>query len=310
LEFKAFLHLRDHRLKIPEMNAFPFTSIDQYRKWRQQKLSSRLASRTVHVIDDPSHISPGQIGRIAEQVAQCGFALYRLPADFTASRHWLIAFGERFGLRRLDSNLCSDPDSISTLQDSGDHQRKRGYIPYTNRPLNWHTDGYYNPPEQQIGAFILHCAQDAASGGENGLMDAERVWLQMYDENPAWVEALSHPEAMSIPPNVEAGEEIHGWIRGPVFSLRPSGEGIHMRYTARQRNIRWRDDATTLEALTFLQNLLQSEENGVVWHRLAPGEGVISNNALHCRKGFKNGPGQERLYYRARYFDSVTIKRT
>lgn len=290
------------------MTTMRFASTSQYQQWQQDKLAAAATAGDVHPIDNPDNPSAEQIAAIAQQVTQCGFALYRLPEGFTASRQWLIDFGEHFGLRRLDSNLCSDPDSISTLRDSGDNQRKRGYIPYTNRPLNWHTDGYYNPPDQQIGAFLLHCEQDAASGGENGLMDPELAWLRLHDENPRWVEALSHPEAMSIPPNIEDGKEIHGWMTGPVFSARADGKGIHMRYTARKRNIRWRDDATTLAALTFLQNLLESEENGVIWHRLAPGEGVISNNALHCRKGFENGSGKQRLYYRARYFDY--IKRT
>lgn len=290
------------------MDIASFVADQHYSNWRQHKLAAIAGAGVIHPIDDPLNPAPVQITAIAEQVGRCNFALYRLPRDFSVSRQWLIEWGERFGLRRLDSNLCSDPDSISTLQDSGDEQHKRGYIPYTNRPLNWHTDGYYNDADRQIGAFILHCVQDAATGGENGLLDPELLWLRLHEENPAWAEALSHPEAMSIPPNIDNGKKIHDWIHGPVFSPRPDGMGIHMRYTARKRNIRWRDDVSTLEALAFLQNLLESEENGIVWHRLAPGEGVISNNALHCRKGFENAPGKQRLYYRARYFDY--IKRT
>ncbi len=288
------------------MISLPFPDAHDYAAWRRHKLAGQVEADTIHVIADPDAPADAEIDAIAGQVARCGFALYRLPADYAVSRQWLIDFGQRFGLRRLDSNLCADPDSISTLRNTPDHARKRGYIPYTDKPLNWHTDGYYNPPERQIGAFILHCAQDAASGGENGLMDPELAWLRLYEENPAWIEALSHPEAMSIPPNIDNGEKIHDWISGPVFSWRDDWRRLHMRYTARKRNIRWRDDATTTAALTFLQKLLESEENGVIWHRLSPGEGVISNNALHCRKGFTDAPGRQRLYYRARYFDSIT----
>ncbi len=287
------------------MTLSPFACPDDYPNWRQRKLASLGHAAIVRRLTNPDDPSPQEIAAIREQIGRSGFAIYRLPDGFEASRQWLVDFGERFGLSRLDSNLCSDADSISTLRNTPDHDRKHGYIPYTDRPLNWHTDGYYNPPEKQIGAFILHCVRDAASGGENGLMDPELAWLRLYDENPAFVEALSHPEAMSIPPNEENGRQIHGWISGPVFSYRSDWGRLHMRYTARKRNIRWRDDPTTSAAVAFLQNLLESEENGVVWHRLAPGEGVISNNALHCRKGFTDAPGHERLYYRARYFDSI-----
>ena len=42
-------------------------------------------------------------------------------------------------------------------------------------------------------------------------------------------------------------------------------------------------------------------------YRLQPGEGLISNNALHCRSGFRDDPatGRTRLVYRARYYDRI-----
>ncbi len=287
------------------MLPLPFPPTTDYAAWRRRKLAEARSAPPVHELADPSNPTAIDLAAITAQVTRRGFALYRLPPGFRASRQWLIEFGRHFGLTRLDSNLCSDADGISTLRDTPEQPRRRSYVPYTNRPLNWHTDGYYNPADQQIGAFILHCVQDAAHGGENGLMDPALAWLRLYDEDPAFVEALSHPGAMSIPPNTEDGKEIHGWISGPVFSFRRDWGRLHMRYTARRRNIRWRDDPTTSKAVAFLQNLLESGENDVVWLRLAPGEGVISNNALHCRKGFTDAPGRKRLYYRARYFDSI-----
>ena len=45
------------------------------------------------------------------------------------------------------------------------HGCGQDYIPYTNRGLSWHTDGYYNPSDMPVRAMVLHCIRDAASGG-------------------------------------------------------------------------------------------------------------------------------------------------
>jgi hypothetical protein len=78
-----------------------------------------------------------------------------------------------------------------------------------------------------------------------------------------------------------------------------------MRYSARKRNIQWRDDDITRAARDFLSEIL-ADENGPVFHyRLQPGEGLISNNVLHNRTEFNDGAGQKRLLYRARFFDRI-----
>jgi hypothetical protein len=77
-----------------------------------------------------------------------------------------------------------------------------------------------------------------------------------------------------------------------------------MRYTDRSRSIRWRDDPLTAEAVASLKAILH---DGSAWHlsgRLEPGWGLISNNVLHTRTGFTDGP-VPRLLYRARYYDRI-----
>ena len=82
-----------------------------------------------------------------------------------------------------------------------------------------------------------------------------------------------------------------------------------MRYTARGRNVVWRDDHVTREAAHFLKDILESGDPLVVRYTLEPGQGVICNNVLHTRTGFTNreSPGSDdgRLLYRARYLDRV-----
>ena len=78
-----------------------------------------------------------------------------------------------------------------------------------------------------------------------------------------------------------------------------------MRFTARKKNIIWRDDATTRAAVAFLNDLLADEDGPVLRHRLLPGQGIISNNVLHNRAAFVHDPTRERILYRARYFDRL-----
>jgi hypothetical protein len=210
--------------------------------------------------------------------------------------------GMQFGLSHLDDNLRSDEDDITSLTVK--EQAGTQYIPYTNRPLSWHTDGYYNTPQHQVRGFILHCAQPAAEGGENQLIDHELVYLHLRDENPAYIAALMHPEAMTIPPNVAEGAEIRGASSGPVFSIDSQTGSLHMRYSARKRNIEWRDDALTLEAAACITQVLDIDELTYIY-RLKAGEGVICNNILHKRSGFNDSQDEKRLMYRARYYDRV-----
>jgi len=185
--------------------------------------------------------------------------------------------------------------------------RHQGYIPYTDRPLSWHTDGYYNPLDRQVRAWVLHCASDAASGGENGLLDHEIAYILLRDHDPALVAALMAPDAMTIPPNTEEGTEVRGAQSGPVFSVDSETGTLHMRYSARKRNITWKQDPATIAAVRFLEDTLTGTCPYILHHRLAPGQGVISNNVLHNRTGFRDDPatGRRRLIYRARYYDRI-----
>ncbi len=99
-------------------------------------------------------------------------------------------------------------------------------------------------------------------------------------------------------------DEIRPAVSGPVFSYGVNGE-IHMRYSARKKNIQWRDDAITTAAREFLSEILD-DKNGPVFHyRLQAGEGLLSNNVLHNRTVFSDVADNHRLLYRARYFDRI-----
>ena len=86
----------------------------------------------------------------------------------------------------------------------------------------------------------------------------------------------------------------------------PQNGRLHMRYSARQRNIAWREDDMTTLAQERITACLQ-EDSLVVRHRLAAGQGVMCNNVLHNRTAFEDTATQKRLMYRARYFDRISI---
>lgn len=298
--------MKNNRVLLSSGSGSPFSLEDEaaYQAWRQQKLVRRPALEELLVpLADPFNLTADEKVRIQDLCRRCNAAIYKVSdKGQSADKAVVHQLGLQFGLSRLDDNLRADEDDITSLTVT--EQQGNQYIPYTNRPLSWHTDGYYNAPRDQVRGIILHCARPSAAGGDNSLIDHELVYLHLRDENPAYIEALMHPEAMTIPPNVEAGTEIRGACSGPVFSVDGLTGSLHMRYSARKRNILWRDDTLTREAANRITQLLEIDEF-TYRYRLKAGEGVICNNVLHKRSGFEDSPDQKRLMYRARYYDRI-----
>jgi len=275
-----------------------------YQEWKKTRCQSypqnveRLQVKIGSLVD----LSDAEIAEIKRVCRYSNMAIYRC-SDHFADRAAIRTFASKFGLTRLDHHLCANADGVSELSVASDGSRG-GYVPYSNRSLSWHTDGYYNEKTRQVKAVVLHCVHDAATGGENALLDPEIAYIHLRDEDPGFISALEHPECMTIPANVGAQGEIRSAVCGPVFSYDSRGK-ILMRYSARKRNIQWRDDEITRAARDFLSEILNDENSPVFHYRLQPGEGLISNNVLHNRTEFNNEAGQKRLLYRARFFDRI-----
>jgi alpha-ketoglutarate-dependent taurine dioxygenase len=287
---------------------FDLTDDRAYRCWREWKLSDYPGSAEDLVVDvtNPFRLSPAEKLALLSRCQKANAAIYRISAGDFADKQLVGSLGRQFGLVRLDRNLRADEDSITSLRLSTGTGGTY-YIPYSNRTLNWHTDGYYNTPDEQVRGVVLHCVSAAAEGGENVYLDHEVAYLLLRDENPDYLTALMQPDAMTIPANVEAGVEIRPAQSGPVFSVEPGTGSLHMRYTARTRSIVWKDDRNTRMAVGFLAELLAGESDVLFRHRLQPGEGIICNNILHRREAFADDPasGRTRLLYRARYYDRI-----
>jgi len=279
-----------------------------YESWRKKKLEDYpdAPESLVIPIKNPANLTADEKNQILEKCQKTNTVIYRCKEGIK-DKKVIRQLGQQLGLVHLDENLCSEDDGISGLQVMEKGTRHEGYIPYTNKPINWHTDGYYNLSDQQIRAMILHCVSDSATGGENAILDHEIVYIIMRDHDPEMVKAFMQPDVMTIPGNIEKGIVIREAQTGPVFSVSDKSGCLHMRYTARTRSIEWKKDSITEKATAFLSDLLSSENKFIFKYRLQPGEGVICNNTLHNRASFEDDDksGKKRLLYRARYFDRV-----
>ena len=190
---------------VLERAVTPFDLADDraYRIWRDAKLASvpRRVDPLIVDVRDPARLDEAERSALLDRCARHNMAVYRcaLPvADAAVVRR----LGEQLGLTRLDANWLADEDGLSRVtvgggrDGSADHG---GFIPYTDRPIRWHTDGYYHPGERRIRAMILHCVRPAASGGVNRLIDHELAYIAIRDASPRWMMALMAPDAMTIP---------------------------------------------------------------------------------------------------------------
>lgn len=288
-------------------NPFLLGNEGAYRRWREWKLRDypQTAEDLVIEVRDPYALTPSEAGALRGIAGKTNMAIYatgKAGADKGLPR----ALAAQLGLQRLDHNPLADDDGITSLQVAPG-KSGRGYIPYSNQRLLWHTDGYYNPPERRLRAFLLHCASAAAEGGENALLDPEIAYALMRDANPDYIRALMADDAMTIPANTEEGIEARAAQTGPVFSVDPRGGSLHMRYTARTRSIEWKQDELTLAAVRFLEALLAGDCRYILRTRLEAGQGLVCNNVLHNRAAFADNPvaGQQRLMFRARFYDRI-----
>lgn len=279
-----------------------------FRTWRDRRLAAYPAAAERLRVEVRSLGSPSraELAAIGERLSRYNAAwVCGAPSEVTPQA--VVAFGQALGLRRTDANLFADARAVSAITPSSAADQGE-YVPYTDKPLNWHTDGYYNAPGAQVRAWTLFCRHQAAEGGENAFMDHEVLYALLREESAQHVRALSHPQALSIPANVVEGRELRARSVGPVFSVREGS--LHLRYSARGRNVEWRDDPATLAARDAMLRLLSQSPSYTFDLKLGPGEGLVSHNVPHRRSGFAPScEGQpERLLYRVRYLERVAIR--
>jgi len=289
-------------------NPFDLADAAAYRAWRERKLDTapRRIEDILVRLDDPRQLAEDERQHLLERCAVANMAIYTSRTAEDADKEIPRRLGRALGLVNLDSHWLTDDDAISPISVRGAEVRgeRREFIPYTDKPIRWHTDGYYNLPERTVRGMILHCVQSAAGGGENQLLDHELLYLLLRDEDPDHIRALSRGDAMTIPARMDDSGVARAAQPGPVFSVDSDGH-LHMRYTARTVSIEWRDDAATRAAVKAIERILAARTPWTLKGRLEPGMGLVCNNVLHDRSAFSEAADRRRLLYRARYHERV-----
>ena len=287
-------------------STFDLDNHQAYEDWRYEKLDNypTKVEQLVIEINDPLNLTTVERQAIINLYNKTNMVVYVSNSGTNPDKRLALSLADEFGLKRLDSNMGADDDGITSLQVSNIKGRER-YIPYSNKEIHWHTDGYYNKLDKQIYALNLHCVRPAKSGGENAIMDHELAYIRLRDQNPDYIKALMASDVMTIPANIKDGKIIRPDRKGPVFSMWGDGN-LHMRYTARAHNVIWKDDPITQAAVQALDNLLKSDDPAIFRATLQSGWGLISNNVLHDRSGFEDDKEAPRLLYRLRYFDALS----
>jgi len=286
-------------------NPFDLNNHSAYETWRDKKLNNypQKSEQLIVEISNPLALTHSERQAITDRCKKTNMAVYISKAGEDPDKRLASSLAEQFSLNLLDKNMGADDDGITSLQVSNTSGRER-YIPYSNKAIHWHTDGYYNNLNKQIHGLNLHCVRAAKQGGENALMDHEIAYIRLREKNPDYIRAFMCSDAMTIPANTKDNLIIRPDRKGPVFSI--NNNKLHMRYTARAKNVIWKNDEITLAAVKELENVLKSNDSAIYRLTLQSGWGLISNNVLHDRSAFEDDTKSPRLLYRLRYFDGLS----
>jgi alpha-ketoglutarate-dependent taurine dioxygenase len=235
-------------------------------------------------IHDINNVKTSEIAKIKETIYKYNSCIYSSKIALKSNTN-LLKFVELVGMRTYDCNNI-DSNEISTitpLQNS-----KINYIPYTDKPLNWHTDGYYD--KKSIFSWLLHCVNPATQGGENYLLDHELVLREYLLRNDD-INNLMAEDALTIP---ESKYTSRSEISTYIFSFKNKYKRLHMRFSMRKDNIG--TSAKANSAVIKLREIIEGNcAKYSLTYKLQKNEGIITNNILHGRKAFKDDKVKRKL---------------
>ena len=118
-----------------------------YAAWREQKLENYPTGIDELIVEiiDPRRLTSAEFEALHDRCRKTNMAIYAGPTGSDPDKAIPKSLGRQFGLTELDCNMGADDDGVTSLKVVEGKWRS-GYIPYTNRPIHWHTDGYYNLP--------------------------------------------------------------------------------------------------------------------------------------------------------------------
>lgn len=271
----------------------------EYSLWREKKLNLYpLNINDISIELDIKNISSDQINIIKNTIKKYNYIIYKFSSYITDND--LQIFCSRLNLQSSVSNLFSDDSGISNITNEQNILKKDSrseYIPYTNKSLNWHTDGYYYPENMSVKSFLLHCVNPAKNGGKNLILDHEVIYIFLRDHNPEYIDILMHNDVMEIPKNQNNKDSKN--ISGPVFYIDENGL-LNMRFTSRQKNIIWKKNDIIKKIKNYIFDFITNDNIYVQHLLLKKNQGYLANNILHKREEYVDGQNK-RLIKRLRF---------
>ena len=258
----------------------------EFLRWAEEK-EKNIPQNTDGIlvnIHDINNVKISEIAKIKETINRYNSCIYSSKVALKTNTN-LLKFVELVGMRTYDCNNIesSEISTITPLQNN-----KVNYIPYTDKSLNWHTDGYYD--KKSIFSWLLHCVNPATQGGENYLLDHELA-LREYVLRNDDINHLMAEDALTIP---ESKDTSRSEISTYIFSLKNQYKKLHMRFSMRKDNIG--TSAKASSAITKLKKIIENDcAKYSLTYKLQKNEGIITNNILHGRKAFKDDKVKRKL---------------
>ena len=266
----------------------------EYERWVEDKMSkftNNLDDLFVEIANQSS-VSKAEISKIKNILSQQNICFFELKNPNMVKKINIRDFVDAVGMKNFERCNTSDDLDISEISDKQNQDAIGEYVPYTNKALNWHTDGYYNPIQSPVLSWMLYCANPAIEGGVNKFLDHEIIYI-LLNQLTKEIESLMDNRAYCIPKNEGVGRPDE---YGYVFNF--IREKLHMRFTMRMKNIIWKNEIIHL--VTLLRDIIKKSDNYQIIHKLQNGQGIFSNNVLHMRSSFTNNRNENRLLLRMR----------
>lgn len=286
--------------KYPER--FNLDSGEDYKKWRDEKLAAypKSVGELVVELGDMTAITEREKGKIKELVELANMCVYTAgSADLSMDS--LLALGRQLGVS--DTDKARRHTNSDELTNSG---ILNNAIPFTTRHVRWHTDATYFGSDKTIQALFLLCKRPAIEGGSNKVLDHEIMYILLRDKDPDALRVLMNKNCFKYK-NPKTGE-IAEHLGGKVFWTNADGNLCH-RFSFRQMDMAWSDDADVGAARAVLESMMLAESGYVIEGRLESGLGLVSNNVLHTREKLvdSDDDAQKRLLFRTRFYDRVNL---
>ena len=258
----------------------------EFLRWAEEK-EKNIPQNTDGIIvniHNINNVKISEIAKIKETINKYNSCIYSSKVALKTNTN-LLKFAESVGMRTYDCNNI-ESNEISTITPL--QNNKINYIPYTDKSLNWHTDGYYD--KKSIFSWLLHCVNPATEGGENFLLDHELV-LREYIFGNDDIDDLMAGDALTIP---ESKDTSRSEISTYVFSFKNQYKKLHMRFSMRKDNIGTSPKANS--AMTKLREIIENDcAKYSLTYKLQKNEGIITNNILHGREAFKDDKVKRKL---------------